>query len=347
MKKMSPPRRRGSRRASGGSVRFAARWIPAFAGMTVFLWCLIAPSLAHAADKVRLIVSQKEAFELFPAEIAAQDGLFKEQNLDVSILYGDGGGNSLQAILTASSDVIIGVGTLSIISAYAKGGAVTVIGNYRRGAGDAYWYVPMNSPIKTIKDIEGKTIAYSRPGSSSHLTLTFVLAENKINAKPISAGSFAASRTQVMSGQLDVAHAATPAGLDMVRKGETRIIFTGREAKGLADHSIRVAAANSDWLGKNRPIAERFMRAMWKATVAYYKGGEPMFQRFADHWKLDIQDARRGPEFTALQEVAFAPLGNIAGEAKLALEYDFIKEPLTEAQLKKLVDLVYAPPPVR
>jgi hypothetical protein len=89
------------------------------------------------------------------------------------------------------------------------------------------------------------------------------------------------------------------------------------------------------------------MRAMWKATVAYYEGGEPMFQRFADHWKLDIQDARRGPEFTALQDVAFAPVGNIAGEAKLALEYDFIKEPLTEAQLKKLVDVVYAPPPAR
>jgi NitT/TauT family transport system substrate-binding protein len=316
-------------------------------GVAALAAALAAVPAANAADRVRLIVSQKEAFELFPAEIAVQDGMFKEQDLDVSLLYGDGGGNSLQAILTASSDVIIGVGTLSIISAYAKGGAVTVIGNYRMGAGDAYWYVPMNSPIKTIKDIEGKTIAYSRPGSSSHLTLTFVLAEHKVNAKPTSAGSFAASRTQVMSGQLDVAHAATPAGLDMVRKGETRIIFTGREAKGLADHSIRVAAANSDWLGKNRPVAERFMRAMWKATVAYYKGGEPMFQRFANHWKLDIQDARRGPEFTALGEVAFAPLGNIAGEAKLALQYDFIKEPLTEAQLKKLVDVVYAPPPVR
>jgi len=315
-------------------------------------WCVVAAlvaavSSAHAADKVRLIVSQQQAFELFPAEIAQQDGLFKAENLDVSLIYGDGGGNSLQAILTGSADVIIGVGTLSVISSYAKGGALTIIGNYRMGSGDAYWYVPVTSPIKTLKDLDGKTVAYSRPGSSSHMTLQFVLHDNNINAKPVSAGGFAAARVQVMSGQIDVAHAAAPAGLDLLRKGETRIIFTGKDAKGLANHSIRVAAANADWLAKNHPVAERFMRALWKATVAYYKGGDPMFKRFADKWGIDLQDARRGPEFTPLAEVAPAPVGNIAGEAKLALEYGFIKAPLTEAQLKKLVNVVYKQPPVK
>ena len=61
----------------------------------------VAP-VANAADKVRLIVSQQAAFDLFPAEVAAQDGMFKAEGLDVSIIYGDGGGNSLQAILTGS-----------------------------------------------------------------------------------------------------------------------------------------------------------------------------------------------------------------------------------------------------
>jgi NitT/TauT family transport system substrate-binding protein len=296
---------------------------------------------AHAADKVRLIVSQQAAFDLFPADVAAQDGLFKAEDLDVSIIYGDGGGNSLQAILTGSQDVIIGVGTLSVISAYAKGGSLTIIANNRMGPGDLYWYVPAASPLKTLKDIEGKQVAYTRPGSSSHLTLQFILREQKINAKMVSAGGFAAAKTLVMSGQVDVGNAAAPVGFTDLRTGETRLLFTGDEAKGLADHPVRVAAANAAWLAKNRNAATRFQRALWKATDAYYKGGEPMFKRFADRWNMDIRDVVKAPEFSPLKGAAFAPIGDIAGQAKLALDTEFIKEPLTEAQLKQLVDIVY------
>jgi len=310
----------------------------AFAALAVTL--AVAP-VANAADKIRLIVSQQAAFDLFPAEVAAQDGMFKAEDLDVSIIYGDGGANSLQAILTGSSDIITGVGTLSVISAFAKGGSLTIIANNRMGPGDLYWYVPAASPLKTLKDIEGKSVAYTRPGSSSHLTLQFILREQNIKAKMVSAGAFAAAKTMVMSGQIDVANTAAPVGFDDMRTGATRLLFTGDAAKELADHPVRVAAANAAWLGKNRAVATRFMRALWKATEAYYKGGEPMFKRFADKWGMDVRDVVKAPEFATFAGAAYAPIGNIAGEAKLARDTDFIREPLTEAQFKQLVDIVY------
>jgi NitT/TauT family transport system substrate-binding protein len=53
------------------------------------------------------------------------------------------------------------------------------------GAPDLYWYVPANSPIKTLKDFNRKTVAYSLTGSSSHAAL---LAQYKLTAKPTSTG---------------------------------------------------------------------------------------------------------------------------------------------------------------
>ena len=40
------------------------------------------------------------------------------------------------------------------------------------GASDLYWYVQTSSPIKSLKDTEGKTIAYSTNGSSTHGIVT-------------------------------------------------------------------------------------------------------------------------------------------------------------------------------
>ena len=52
------------------------------------------------------------------------------------------------------------------------------------GADDLYWYVPANSPIKSFKDTDGKTAAYSTTGASTHVTLLALIKHFGTSTKP-------------------------------------------------------------------------------------------------------------------------------------------------------------------
>jgi len=41
--------------------------------------------------------------------------------------------------------------------------------------------------------------------------------------------------------------------------------------------------------------------------------------------------------------VTLAPIGNLEGNVRLAVEYKMLSQPLTEAQMKELVDIVHDP----
>jgi len=125
-----------------------------------------------------------------------------------------------------------------------------------------------------------------------------------------------------------------------VRKGEARIIGSGNEAVSLRTTTTRVVAANTNWLSKNRDVAVRAMRAIWKGQEFAMKDPRAP-QRFAEKWQLDPEDAKHAMEYNRLEDVVLQPIGNLDLILALAKEYDFIKEPLTAAQKKDLVEILY------
>ena len=89
------------------------------------------------------------------------------------------------------------------------------------GAPDLYWFVPADSPIHKVEDLNGKTVAYSLTGSSSHAALLALIAQYHLSAKPVSTGNIASTMTQTMTGQVDVGFGAAPYGLDKVESGRS------------------------------------------------------------------------------------------------------------------------------
>ena len=185
---------------------------------------------AQAADRVRVIDSQRMAFSHMAVHNAQSEGFFKKHNLDATITFASGGSETLQALVTGSADVAFGVGVLSVIGALAKGAPVTIVGNAMRGTSDVYFYVPKDSPIKSLKDVDGKELVYSRPGSTTHMLVQFLVRDLGINPKLVSVGGMAASRTQVMSGQVATGWAAFPVNYNLVRSGEVRMIGSGADS---------------------------------------------------------------------------------------------------------------------
>jgi ABC-type nitrate/sulfonate/bicarbonate transport system substrate-binding protein len=146
----------------------------------------------------------------------------------------------------------------------------------------------------------------------------------------------------MMSGQIDTAWSAFPTNLDLVRKGEIRIIGNGNDAKAMSNMTLRVTAANTAWLAKNRDVAMRAMRALWKGQLAAMND-KTSFDRFAAHWQIPVEDARLVPDFYSLEAMRFFPVRGLDETLRLAQEYGFIKEPLTDEQKKGLVTVVYDP----
>jgi len=292
---------------------------------------------AFAADKVRLVNSTKVVFETEHPYAAKEAGIFKKYGLDVSIIHGSGGAASLQAVLTSSQDVVWGNGVLGVLSAYSRGAPVRILGSNIRGVADLYWYVKTNSPIKKFTDLKANhEFTYSRPGSTTNLATIYIKKALGLKAKLTSVGGPSGSRTQLMSGQVATGWSVFPLNKNLLRAKKIRIIGTGAAAAGLNGVTIRVIAANSRWLNKNRGVAQRLMLAFTEGQYRTYTS-EKQMRAYAKRWKLNYDDVKDSAQDVLLKNSTFLPVARLDVINQVALENKKIKKLLTSAQLKELV----------
>ena len=222
--------------------------------------CAIALTLfggaASAQDTVRLAIGQRGNWDTSVSEIGQRAGIFKKHGLVLEIVYTQGAGETQQAVISGSVDLGIAAGVMGVLSAYSKGAPVRIISAETTGAKDLYWYVKADSPIKSLKDTEGKTLAYSTNGSSTHGIVTAFMKQYDLKAKPTAMGGPAANLTAVMSGQVDVGWAAPPFGLDQLDKGDIRIVATGNDADVFRGQTVRLNIANAQFRDDPGPVEQ-------------------------------------------------------------------------------------------
>src|SRR6516164_3062103 len=149
----------GSRREHGGRMRSGG-------GVALAIFALLAAAgPARAQDGLRLAVGQRGLWDTSISDVGQRAGIFKKHGVTLEILYTQGSGETQQAVFAGSVDIGVSVGVMGALAGYSKGAPVRIIGNEITGAGDVYWYVMSDSPIKTIKDFDGKTIAFSTVGA--------------------------------------------------------------------------------------------------------------------------------------------------------------------------------------
>src|SRR6516225_7470615 len=205
----------------------------------------LSATAALSDDQLRLAVGAPNNWDSGVPDIGKRAGIFKKQGLDLDILYTNGGGETLQAVVSGSVDLGIGAGTSSVLGAFAKGAPVRILLAGATGTSDLYWYVPQASPLKSFKDLDGKTVAYSTNGASTHITVLALIKHFGVSAKPISTGAAAVTMTQAMSGQIDVGWASPPFGLEALDQGRIRLIARGSNAPATRDQTIRVHIVNA------------------------------------------------------------------------------------------------------
>jgi NitT/TauT family transport system substrate-binding protein len=297
---------------------------------------------ADAAEALKLAVGAPGNWDTCIPAVGERAGIFRNHGIELELLYTNGGGETMQAVISGSVDIGIAAGTGAVMGAFAKGAPVRIIAAGVTGASDLYWYVPAASPIRSLKDTAGKTVAYSTNGASTHVTLLALLKHFDVKARPIATGASAVTFTQAMSGQVDVGWASPPFGLDALDDGRIRLVARGSDVPETAGQTVRVHIVNAAVLAARAEAINRFMQAYREAYQSLYSDPRALAY-FADIAKVPERLAAQIRD-TFLPKEAMAPDHVSGTDASMAdaVAAKMLAAKLTPAQLDQLIRI---PPP--
>jgi NitT/TauT family transport system substrate-binding protein len=319
----------------GGAIMTRTKLIAAVCTLAIAVG---AGSDAWSQETLKVAIPQRGAWDAGVAELGQRGGIFKKHGLNLDILYVQAGPESIQAVIGGSMDIATAAGVSAAVGTFAKGAPIRIIGSEMIGAPDLYWYVPANSPIQKIEDFNGKTVAYSLTGSSSHAALLALIAQYKLTAKPTSTGNIASTITQTMTGQVDVGFGAAPFGLDLADEGKIRIIATGNDVASLRTRTVRVNLTNVNTLQNRRDAITRFNRA-YQDTVAWMYSDPAALKIYAEYSNLPEKIVLRVRDLIPKESLAVDRVEGIDQIMADAVAGKFIPAPLTSEQVKELVQI--------
>src|SRR5262245_60061166 len=300
-------------------------------------------SFSQTPDKLKVAISQRGFWDSSFLEFAQKEGFLKEANLDVEFFYTEGGGQTLQVINSGSVDVAMSNGLLGTVGAFSKGAPIRVISAQMTGAHELYWYVKADSKIRSLKDADDKTIAFSSPGSSSNLILLSLLKQAGSKAKPTATGGLPGTLTSVMTGQIDIGWAVPPFALRELQENKIVIVARAREATELRDQTIRVNIANVEALKTKRAAITRLMQ-VYDRGIRWAYSNPKSIDYFAESAKAPRDIAKQAvDEFFPQSALQIGEIRGLDMTLRDALQYKFITQAMTPKDVEPLFDILYKP----
>jgi NitT/TauT family transport system substrate-binding protein len=297
----------------------------------------ISPVPARADDTLKLSIGQRGNWDTAIPQLGTKAGIFKKHGIELEMIYTSGSGETLQPVIAGSVDLGLAVGTLGAIAAYAKGAPVRIVGAQATGAAD-YWYAKATSPIKTLKDTDGKTLAFSTNGSSTHSIVLAFTREFDLKAKPTPTGNPSSTLTAVMTDQVDVGWASPPFGLKEMDEGKIRLVAKATDASIVRGQTIRVVVANAQALEQRADAIARFMQA-YRETIDYmYSDNPQVIKDYAEFVGVPEPLARRvRDDFFPKSLVWPDEIKGLDSLMPEAVTLKFIPAPLTKEQIADLI----------
>jgi len=169
---------------------------------------LLLSSAAAAQSKVTVAVGGGACLCYLPTVLAKQLGEFDKAGLSVELVDLKGGSDALKAVLGGSADVVSGYFD-HCVNLAAKKQEMQAFVVYDRYPGLVLVVSPKHTAeIKSIKDLAGKKVGVSAPGSSTDFFLKYLLKKNGLDpagVAVIGVGLGATAVAAMEQGQIDAA----------------------------------------------------------------------------------------------------------------------------------------------
>ncbi|MEP7064247.1 MAG: ABC transporter substrate-binding protein [Betaproteobacteria bacterium] len=295
---------------------------------------------AQAEDTLKVAAGQRGNWDTSISEVGQRAGIFKKHGIILEILWTQGGGETQQAVISGSVDIGVATGVMGVLGAYSKGAPVRIIGAETTGASDLYWYVLSTSPIKTLKDSAGKTIAFSTKGSSTDGIVRALMSQYDLKALPTATGGPAPTLTQVLSGQIDIGWSAPPFGLQQLDEGKIRIVASGNDASVFKGQTVRLLVTNVQTLQNRKAAVDRYMKA-YRETIDWMYSDDPAaLKTYADFVGISVATAKRTRDgFFAKPSVDPDHIVGLDTIVHDAVDLKYTATALTKEQLATLIQI--------
>src|SRR6266540_3322199 len=172
-----------------------------------------------------------------PYEVARSAGLFRQHGLDVELVYTRGGNAAIQALVGGAVDY--SATSLDVaVQAYANVGA-----DIRRFAvtGRLPLFAVVTAPktasqVKSIKDLEGRTVGVSALGNADHALTLYLLKQAGADAQKVKFATMGVNLLEALrQGQIDVGVVQEPA-LTLLRRAGARVLVNAMDLEDAKHH---------------------------------------------------------------------------------------------------------------
>jgi NitT/TauT family transport system substrate-binding protein len=247
-----------------------ARGRPLFAIAAALLGSLLLAAPA-SAEKVRIAVGGFACICYLPTLLTEQLGFYKEAGLEVELADFKGGSTALTAVLGGSADVVSGFYDHTV-SLAAKGKQLQAFLVFDKLPGLVLTVSPKETQnIKSVKDLVGKQVGVSAPGSSTDFFLKYLLRKDGIDPNKVSVvgiGNGATSVAAMEQGQVAAGVLVDPAVTQLqARNADLRILSDTRsptETKKIfgGDYPAGSLYAPTSWIKAHDAEAEKLAIAL-------------------------------------------------------------------------------------
>jgi len=232
----------------------------------VTTWFATSWNIAAAADKINFAYSAIAGAQAIPW-VTKEAGLFEKHNLDLQMIYIDGGPRAAQALL-AGDIPIAQLGGSAPVAARLRGADIVTIGGLMNALA---FSLIVHPDVRRPEQLKGKSLAVSRLGSISDYATRKILAkwglrpDRDVSLLQIPGGSpvrLAAVQSGTVAGMV-----GQPPLTTMARKAKLHIL--AEPADFGAAYPNTVIAAQQSYIKQNRPIVRNFKQAMIEGIHVY------------------------------------------------------------------------------
>lgn len=236
----------------------------------------LASGAAFAQTKVTIAVGGAGCLCYLPTMLAQQLGEYKKAGLDIELINFKGGSQALTAVLGGSADVVSGYFD-HCVNLAAKNQALEAFVVYDRYPGFALVVSPKHAAgINSIRDLAGKKVGVSAPGSSTDFFLKYMLSKNGVDPNSIGVIGIGLEATAIAAmeqGTVDAAIMLDPAiTLLQGKNKDLKILSDTRTQKDTlavfgGEYPGGALYTRSDWIAKH----EKETQGLTNAIVATLK----------------------------------------------------------------------------
>jgi NitT/TauT family transport system substrate-binding protein len=292
---------------------------------------------AAEAEPVTLKVGVIPITDVAPLYLGIKKGFFEEEKLTIEPQLAEGGAAIIPSVM--SGDYQIGFSNaVSLIIAASKDLPVQIISQgVLGGTGDEdAWdaiVVPEGSDVKSVADLEGKTVAVNTLNNIGPVTINNAMEKAGGDYKQIKYVEvpFPEMGAALEAGRVDAAFTVEPAYSGAVAAGGTPVLHSYPETA--PNLTVATYFASKQYIAENGDIVQRFKRAIEK-SLEYASQNEAEVRAVVGEYTqipAEVTDRMHLPTWRAdLNEPTIQTLSD------LSLKYGFIEEqpPLDELILR-------------